>query len=133
MDQTVDLIKSKELNHNLFTVEEVQRMIAQTRDYPVDGQKPINIQINVGGDNARGRSRKDETGFAIARSKLFWIVVALSVSAAISYARTRVICQSFKDSGRSFYGMGVDRCIGVLIKQPFEKVADQLEALNRSY
>lgn len=133
MDQTVDLIKSKELNPTLFTLEEVQRMIAQARDYPVDGQKPINIQINVDSDNARGRSRKDEAGFAIVRSKLFWIVVALSVSAAMSYARTRSICQSFKDSGRFFYGMGVDRCIGVLIKQPFEKVADQLEAINRSY
>ncbi|WP_284245391.1 hypothetical protein [Methylobacterium haplocladii] len=111
----------------------MRRLIAQSRHEAAEQQTPINIHINLGDGAFKAPRRKDRDGFDLLRSKLFWIIVALSLSMTAAYARTRYVCQSFKDNGRFFYGMGVDRCIGVLIKQPFERVGVQLDLINRSY
>ncbi|GLS46225.1 hypothetical protein [Methylobacterium brachythecii] len=133
MSQTVDLKKPAEAAPTLLTIDDVQRLIAQSRETFDEHRRPINVQINLGDERRRGRGREDEVGFSLVRSKFVWLVVAISISYGAAYLRTRYVCQSFKDTGRFFYGMGVDRCVGVLMKQPFEQVQAQLETINRSY
>lgn len=133
MDQAVDLRKPVELGQVALTIDDVRQLIAQSRIDAADHLRPINIQIDLGASDGRRLRRRDEGSFRPFRLKLVWVVVALSLAMAVAYARTRYVCQSFKDSGRFFYGMGVDRCVGVLITQPFDQIGRQLDTINRSY
>lgn len=91
---------------------------------------PISIQIHVG--RSEGPA-KDKRPFSLLSSKLFWLVVSLAVAAGVAYGRTRMVCQSFKDAGRFYYGMDVDRCISVVRSNPLAPAASMLEQVNRSY
>lgn len=91
---------------------------------------PVNIHINVGRDE---RVTKEKRPFSLLSSKLFWLVVSLSVAMGVAYGRTRMVCQSFKDAGRFYYGMDVDRCISVVRSNPLAPAASMLEQVNKSY
>ncbi|WP_146221791.1 hypothetical protein [Methylobacterium sp. B4] len=91
---------------------------------------PISIQINVGRSEGPANDKKP---FSLLSSKLFWLVVSLALAAGVAYGRTRMVCQSFKDAGQFYYGMDVDRCIGVVRHNPLAPAASMLEQVNRSY
>ena len=95
-----------------------------------ESMRPISIQINVNRDEG---SSKEKRPFSLMRSKLVWLLMTLLVSFGLSYARTRTVCQGFKDTGKFYYGMDVNRCIGILIKEPLANVDSQLSKLNINY
>ncbi|GEP01004.1 hypothetical protein GCM10007887_10090 [Methylobacterium haplocladii] len=92
--------------------------------------RPVNIHINVNRDSlpANGKS-----GFNIFRSKFVWLLLTLALTTGVGYARTRYMCQGFKDGGKFYYGMDVSRCVGILIQEPFANLDQQLLAINRRY
>ena len=91
---------------------------------------PINIQINLGRDASGGKDRRP---FSFFGSKLVWLAISLAVAFGMTYGRTRMICQGFKETGKFYYGMDVDRCVGILTKNPLSPVEDMLATINRSY
>lgn len=133
MRSTTELQKIDDRGQQLANVDDVRRMIERARGQELEQHRPINIQINLGDEMRRRDQRGDKTGFDIRRSKLFWFVVALAISAGSAYARTRYVCQSFRDEGRFFYGMSINRCVGVLIKEPLATIESHLASLNGSY
>lgn len=133
MGTAIDLKSVNDQDKQLVSITDVRRLIEGARSQDLEQLRPISIHINLG-DEVRKRERNsDKTGFDIRRSKLFWFVVILALSAGSAYARTRFVCQSFKDEGRFFYGMSVNRCIGALIKEPLATIESHLATLNGSY
>lgn len=54
-------------------------------------------------------------------------MVSVAVAAGVAYGRMRMVCQSFKDTGKFYYGMDVDRCIGVVRSNPLGPAASVLK------
>ena len=102
-------------------------------DFDDDRIRPINMGLLVAPERPRGFDYGNQWGFTFHRTKLFWVVVVLSLSAGTVYARTRHVCQSFKNEGRFYYGMDVDRCVGVLVREPLASTEQHLAKLDESY
>ena len=133
MQNTLELTDRDDRNKQILTAQDVQRLIEQSRGQPVEGFWPINIQINLGNERGLRWSDGNQYGFRFHRSKLLWVAMLLLLSVGVTYARTRVMCQSFKDQGRFYYGMDVGRCVEVLIRQPLATVEGHLAQLDKSY
>ncbi len=133
MGTAIDLKAVDDQDKQLVSISEVRRLIEGARSQDLEQMRPISIQINLGDQGKQRERSNDKTGFDIRRSKLFWFVVILALSAGSAYARTRYVCQSFRDEGRFFYGMSINRCVGVLIKEPLATIESHLATLNGSY
>ena len=132
MGTATDLKAIDEKGSQLVHIDDVRRLIERARAQDAE-QRPINIQINLDNVGARGDGKGDRTGFDIRRSKVFWFLVIAVLSAGSAYARSRYVCQNFRDEGRFFYGMSINRCVGLLIKEPLATVEQHLAKVNGSY
>lgn len=133
MESAVALTDKDDRSKQIVTTEDVQRLIEQSRGQPIEGFRPINIQFNIGNERGCRGIGDNQYGFRLHRSKLLWVVVMLLLSVGVTYARTQALCQSFRDQGRFYYGMDVNRCVEVLIRQPLATVEGHLARLDQSY
>lgn len=101
-------------------------------DYNIQApnQGPVSIHINLGRQDDEPREKRS---FSIMGSKLFWLTLTIAISVSMAYYRTRLVCQGFKDTGRFYYGMDVDRCMSIVRGNPLTSVENMLDSVNKSY
>lgn len=131
MEQSVVAKETQALERVVALQEELERLIAEAKRRTAEPPQPVAIQINLHDEFDRPRYPVHRGG--LLQSKLFLATVVLAVTLGSAYARTRYVCQSFKQTNKFYYGMSIDRCVGTLIETPLASMEQQLARLNASY
>lgn len=108
-------------------VDRVARVVGKSGGVPVN-------QLRVIEGSYRSEGAIASAPYSPFKDIRLHVAVAVIICGALGYyVHNQHACQQLKGSGKFYFGMSVDRCIGVLNRAPLQAFTDPLAALDAWY